>query len=336
MMNILNSLQRFWDLLRNRFDGGYSGGMASESGIMERREKVTVFVISMIFAIVMWVVVNLGRDLNTTVQFQLTVGELPENMALATDLPNQVTANVSGEGWRLLPLRNNSQSIAIDINQAEILLADMIREKVGPTGVNVLSVQPALLRTVLEERISKRVPIQFQHNITFRGQHNLVGNLQATPDSVTISGARSIIDTVTYWPTELLELSNVNSDISEPIQLQKLPTILNSDITETVILAKVSEFTEGEQRVRIDVADLPSGTEVSFNPAYLTIRYTIPIEKYARSQTEPLFSALVPYGDIRQDSTGYISPMITTLSDSLHARVKTVQPRRVSYFEVIR
>ncbi len=335
-MNLFNGLQHIWDFLRNRFDSGYGSGMASESGIMERREKVTVFVISIIIAIVMWVVVNLGRDLSTTVQFKLTIGELPENMALATDLPNQITANVSGEGWRLLPLRNNMQSIAIDINQTEILLTDMIREKIGPTGVNVLSVQPAMLRTVLEERVSKRVPIQLEHSISFRGQHNLVGTPITTPDSVTISGARSIIESITYWPTDQLELSNVNSDIVMSISLQMLPTILTSDISETTVSARVSEYTEGEQRVRIDVTEMPSGSEITFSPAYLTIRYTIPIEDYARSQTIPLFSALVPYGDIRSDSTGYISPMITTLSDSLNAKVRSVQPRRVSYFEVIR
>jgi YbbR domain-containing protein len=335
-MNMFNGLQRIWDFVRNRFDSGYYGGMASESGIMERREKVTVFVMSILIALVMWVVVNLGRDLSTTVQFELSIGELPDNLALASDLPGTITASVSGEGWKLLPLRNNTQTIAIDINQAEILLADMIREKVGPTGVNVLAVQPAILRTVLEERISKRVPIQLQQSISFRGQHNLVGNLKATPDSVTISGARSIVENIKFWPTRPLELANVNSDISEQVLLQQLPMILASDILQTMVSAQVSEYTEGEQRVRVDVSDLPFGTDVTFNPAYVTIRYTIPIDEYAQSQTEPLFSALVPYSDIRLDSTGYISPMITTLSDSLNAKVRSVQPRRVSYFEVIR
>ncbi len=335
-MNILNALQRIWDYLRNRFDSGYGGGLSSESGIMERREKVTVFVISIIIALVMWVVVNLGRDLSTSVQFGLTVGELPANMALATDLPEQVTASVSGEGWRLLTLRNNPQTIAIDINQPEILLADMIREKVGPSGINVLAVQPAMMRTVLEERITRMVPIQVQRGFSYRGQYNLVGNVLSSPDSVRISGARSIVDSITYWPTELLELSNINSDISTTVPLLRIPTILMSDITETVVSARVSEYTEGEQRVRIEVADLPFGTDVSFSPAYVTVRYTIPIEEYAQSQTEPLFSAIVPYGDIRTDSSGYISPMITTLSDTLHATVRTVQPRRVTYVEVIR
>ncbi len=335
-MQILNGIQRIWDYLRNRFDSGYGGGMASESGIMERREKVTVFVISIIIALVMWVVVNLGRDVSTTVQFALTVGELPENMALASDLPEQVTASVSGEGWRLLPLRNNLQTIAIDIDQPEILLTDMIREKVGPYGINVLSVQPAMMRTILEERVTKKVPIQVQRNISYRGQHNLVGNVIAIPDSVRISGAKSVVDSISYWPTELLELTNVNSDISNTVALQRFPSILMSDVLETMVTARVSEYTEGEQRVRIEVSDLPPGTDVSFSPAYVSIRYTIPIEEYAQSQTEPLFSAIVPYGDIRADSSGYISPMITTLSHALHATVRTVQPRRVSYFEVIR
>lgn len=335
-MNILNALQRTWDWFRNRFDSGYGGGIASESGIMERREKVTVFVISIIIALVMWVVVNLGRDLNTTVEFELTVGELPTNMALASDLPERVTATVSGEGWRLLPLRNNIQTIALDINQPEVLLADMIREKVGATGVNVLAVQPAMLRTVLEDRMSKRVPVQIRQDLSFRGQHNIVGELRSMPDSISITGARSIVEGIQYWPTTLLEQDGVNSDIYEQVPLEPMPVILQADYSEVTLSARVSEFTEGEQRIRVEVSDIPFGSEVNFNPAYVVIRYTIPIDEYAISQTEPLFTAIVPYADLRADSTGYISPIITTLSDSLHASVRSVQPRRVSYFEVIR
>lgn len=335
-MDFLNALQRVWDWFRARFDSGYGGGLASESGIMERREKVTVFIISLIIALVMWVVVNLGRDLNTTVQFQLTIGELPDNQALASDLPEQVTATVSGEGWRLLPLRSNVQTIAIDISQPEVLLADMIREKIGATGVNVLAVQPAILRTALEERISKKVPVVVRHELEFRGQYNIVGELRASPDSVTITGARSIVEGIQNWPTTSLVITGINSDIRESVPLEHMPIIMKPDVTEVTVTAKVSEFTEGEQRVRIEVSDLPFGSEVNFDPAYLTIRYTIPIEEYAISQSEPMFSAIVPYVDLRADSTGYISPMITTLSDTLHAAVRSVQPRRVSYFEVIR
>jgi hypothetical protein len=257
-------------------------------------------------------------------------------MALASDLPEYVTASVSGEGWRLLTLRNNPQAISIDINQPEILLADMIREKIGPTGINVLSVQPTMMRTELEERVTKVVPIQVQRDLSFRGQYDLVGSIRLEPDSVKITGAKSIVDSITYWPTERLELTNVNADISTTVALQKLPSILLSDVFEAVVIARVSEFTEGEQRIRIEVSDIPAGTDVNFSPSFVTVRYSIPIEEYAQSQTMPMFSAIVPYSDIRLDSTGYISPMITTLSDSLHAMVRSVQPRRVSYFEVIR
>src|SRR5690606_11246860 len=147
----IESVRNFFS---QRFNSGY-GSMASENGIMERREKVTVFIGSIIIALVMWFVVSLGKDLSMTVEFNLTVGQMPDDMALASDLPSVVSASVTGEGWRLLSLNNNPQTIAVDVNQEEILLADMIREKISATGVNVLSVQPPILRTVLEEQIGR-------------------------------------------------------------------------------------------------------------------------------------------------------------------------------------
>lgn len=323
------------NFLRQRYDSGY-GSMASENGIMERREKVTVFIVSIIIALVMWFVVSLGKDLSMTVEFHLTVGEMPENMALASDLPAVVSASVSGEGWRLLSLNNNPQTIAIDVNQNEILLADMIREKITSAGVNVLSVQPPILRTVLEERIEKKVPIFIDHSLTFRGQYGLVGSLRTVPDSIIVSGAKSIVDHIDTWVTEKITLNNINAPIEEVVALRPPSSIVRLSADQITVVAQVSEFTEGEQRVRVVATDIPDDLDVSFNPTYISIRFSIPIEEYAQAQSEPLFSAIVPYVDINNDSTGYVSPIVTNLGDTLHATVRIIQPRRVSYFKIIR
>jgi len=321
--------------LSQRYNSGY-GSMASENGIMERREKVTVFIVSIIIALVMWFVVSLGKDLSMTVEFNLTVGQMPDNMALASDLPKVVSASVTGEGWRLLSLNNNPQTIAIDVNQEEILLADMIREKISATGVIVLSVQPAILRTVLEERIEKKVPIYVDHSLTYRGQYGLVGSLRTVPDSIVVSGARSIVDTIDTWITEKLTLNNVNAPIEEVVALRPPATNIRLSADQITVVAHVSEYTEGEQRVRIIATDIPEGMDVSFNPPYISIRFSVPIDEYAHAQSAPLFSAEVPYVDINNDSTGYVSPIVTNLGDSLHATVRIIQPRRVSYFKIIR
>lgn len=334
-MPFFSRLRRAWGVFRGRFGNEY-GTMTSENGVMERREKVTVFILSFIIASVMWFVVSLGKELSTTVNLTITVGQLPDDQALSNDLPESVVASVSGEGWELVSLTRNPPVIEVDVNQPEILMTDMVREKIAPTGVNVLAVQPAILRTQLEQRISKRVPVVIDDDIQYRSQYGLVGELEVTPDSVTISGAESVVGRINSWATQPLLLENVNAAIDVEVALRKPPAILSLDASVVKIRASVSEYTEGEQRVRIEASDLPSGMEVSFSPTYVNVRFSVPIEEYTQAQASPLFSAVVPYVDIVNDSTGYVSPMITTLSDSLHTNIRLVQPRRVSYFKIIR
>jgi YbbR domain-containing protein len=302
---------------------------------MERREKITVFMFSIIIALVMWTVVNLGRELNANVTFNLKVGELSGNRALISDLPETVSATVSGEGWRLLSLITNTQTITIDINESTIALLDVLREKMAGTGVTILTVQPTSITVDLEISTQKKVPILLEKEFTFRGQNEIVGSEILEPDSVIIYGAESVLKDIQFWPTKMVRLENLTTDINIPVELVNPSSKIRLSEQRTQLSARISEFTEGEQRVQIEATGLPEGLRVSFNPSFLSVRYAVALNDYATAQNLALFTAEVPYQDVVADTTGFVSPIITTVSDSIFVKVRLVQPRRVSYFVLI-
>lgn len=323
--------RRLMHFVQGRLSSDYSVS-SNEIGVMERREKVTVFIIALVIALIMWTVVNLGRELNANITFKLAVGELSGNRALISDLPESVTATVSGEGWRLLSLMTDAQTITIDINESTISLLDVIREKMTGSGVTILTVQPTSITVDLETSIQKKVPIVLKKDFSFRGQNEIVGVEVLEPDSVILYGARSILNDIQFWPTKMVRLEHLSADINIPVELEKPPSKLRLDVERTQLTARISEFTEGEQRVQIQAIGMPEGTKVSFNPTYLSVRYAVALNDYAAAQTIPLFTAEVPYQDVINDTTGFVSPIITTISDSIFIKVRMVQPRRVSYF----
>lgn len=64
-------------------------GLRKENGASNtsREEKITVFVVSYVLAMTLWMVVNLNGSYNIDVEVPLEVGSVPEGMALVDAIP---------------------------------------------------------------------------------------------------------------------------------------------------------------------------------------------------------------------------------------------------------
>ena len=85
-------------------------GLRKENGASNtsREEKITVFVVSYVLAMTLWMVVNLNGSYNIDVEVPLEVGSVPEGMALVDAIPETIAAEISGEGWKLISLKTVS------------------------------------------------------------------------------------------------------------------------------------------------------------------------------------------------------------------------------------
>lgn len=302
---------------------------------MNRRERITVFFFSLLIAFILWLVVSLGRDHSAVVPFMLNLGQVPDELALTNPLPDTIKATITTDGWKILGLLWYPEVIDIDVSEASVNLYERIRDRLRSRDIIIISTQPMVLKVNLERKISKTVPVDVKYNLSFKGSYDVTDAFTAEPDSVTVTGAQSLLKQITSWPTRVLEKAEISEDILETVALEEPSSILRLSTQQVIVQAQVSEFTEGEQRTRVDILGLPKSMEITFNPAIISIRYLIPIEQYTSAQNVTLFRATVAYEDLLKDSSGYVSPVITTLTDTLTTKVRLVQPRRVAYFKVI-
>jgi hypothetical protein len=308
---------------------------SSEAQNMNRREQITVFFFSLLIAFILWLVVSLGRDHTAVVPFMLKLGQVPDELALTHPLPDTIKATITTEGWKLLGLLWYPEIIDIDVNETSVNLYERIRDRLRSRDITIISTQPMELKVHLERKISKTVPVDVKYKLSFKGSYGLTDALAAQPDSITISGAQSLLKKLNSWPTSVLEKAGISEDILETLALEVPSSIFRLSTQQVIVQAQVSEFTEGEQRTRVEILGLPKSMEISFNPAIISIRYLIPIDQYTSAQKVTLFRATVAYEELLKDSSGYVSPVITTLTDTLTTKVRLVQPRRVAYFKVI-
>ncbi|MDZ7772327.1 MAG: hypothetical protein U5K31_06270 [Balneolaceae bacterium] len=300
-----------------------------------RREKVAVFVVAFVLALGLWLLVELSSEFPLTLNMPLELGNMPADRALVEELPDMVTVNVTGEGWDLITLYNNPTPIYVDVTESEINLSDEVRRHITRPGITVQRVQPLTLSLEMEERVSRTVSVTPHVELGFRERFGQVSEARVVPDSVTITGAASLVDTLTSWPTRPTAITGIGGDVSRELELQDPGELIELDRQAVSYQMDVSEFTEAEVRVPITTQNLPPGRSVNYSPSVLTVTYDVPIDQYRLVEDQVPFNAWVTYEQILSDSTGFVTPELEISAKDLNLRLRSQQPSEVAYFIVM-
>lgn len=328
LQDFKDRLRALWNNLLNR--------PKDDSSIGVTREKVVVFFISVVLALCLWMLVNLSRDFNLNIDVPITLGNIPDNRALTEELPEFVSVSIHAEGWKLINMYNNPPRIYVDVTEEQVNLFEQVQQQVSAIPeINVQKVQPLMLNIELEEKVTKKVPVTAEVQVDFLDNFDFVGQPSLTPDSVSVSGAASIVENIEHWETDSTGFEEVANDIDATLVLKEPPPLIELDQREIAYRADVSEFTEGETRVPVETRNIPQGTNISFSPSYITIRYDVPIHEYNEVVDEQPFKAVVDFSAIEQDSTGFVTPEIQMVTEEYNLEIRRFQPSRLAYFNVI-
>lgn len=317
-----------WDNVVQKSDEDSMAGLG--------RERIVVFIVSLLLALSFWLLVNLSRDYNLNVDLPVSLGMVPEEQALAADLPDEATVSVSGEGWKLINLYNNPPNINVDVTASEVNLYDQVQQQMNALpDISVQKVQPLILNLQLEERISKKVPVESRVNVSFQEQYDFLQTPDIEPDSITVSGAKSLIEEVISWETDSVHIEEVSGNLSRTVSLKDSTELISLSQEEVIFDAQVTQFTEGEKNVNLDTQNIPSSRSISFSPSRVTVKYDIPINEYNEIEDIQPFEAFITFEQIEEDSSGFVTPQIEKNTDEYHINIRSFQPSQVAYFMVL-
>ncbi len=321
----------FWERFKTFFETRRTYGDYAEASSGRRGTAIAVCILT---SALLWFVFSLQKTYSLALDLPTAVVNLPAGQALAELPPRNVRVQVRGEGVSLFRIYYNRPAVPIDAGREVVNLdatpADLLR------NLTLESVRPRTYIVRTDERITRRIPIRLRAKINTPNTHELIDIPRTIPDSVTVSGAASVVDAIAYWPTVSIVRNGLVDSIAVQVSLvDSLVGLVERDIDRTILVAVAREFTGAEREVDVILEGAPSsGKLVTLEPSSLKVTYRVLLTEFNQSLRAPNFFATVRYEDIRSDTTGRVKPHLF-LPDNLHIRDVQFFPSSLRYYNYL-
>lgn len=275
--------------------------------------RFTTFMIFVLFATVFWFLIKLEEEFTTEIEYPIRFVNLPQDKVLVGDLPESFKLNITAHGFKLLKYKFSNAVIpfTIDFNDYPLklsrqranffILTEDIRKNIEKQLSNEISVQkirPDSLFFDFDERSYKMVPVIGNYEIELAQQYMFEGRPVLEPDSVEVSGAFSLIDTLQGVYTQNKVLSDVKGEIDKELKLETIDQ-LELKRKEVNLKAQVVQFTEASVKLPIEVRNVPDSLRLITFRKNAVVRCHVSFENYPKI-ISALFQVVVDYNDIEE------------------------------------
>lgn len=275
-------------------------------------KKISIFLFFLFIAAVFWFVNALGKDYTTTITCPVYFRNLPKDKVLTGDLPTSLTLKVSGGGFVLFKMMLGSgiAPVGIDIKSSKSLGKTMSRQQnflitkslIGALenhfadNLKITDVLPDTVYFVFTTNVEKKVPVKPYFSLSFAKQYMLAGKIMFSPGSVTLSGPRNIIDTVTGVFSDFRFFANISKTIKGKVGLRKLNNVEFSDKSVNVEIP-VDRYTEESFDLPVEVINRPQNVTLKIFPAKVRLSFNVCLGDYDKIKPYD-FKAIVDYNSL--------------------------------------
>ena len=288
-------------------------------------------------SLVFWTAIKLSKDYDTIETIGITY-ELPRGVAFAQAPPNSLEARVRATGWELLNQGLSARERMIKIDSIElqentdgiISIRNEVASAFEDEGLDVNPITNERIVIQMERVASKKVPLRLTSRIEYGRGFQSSRPPRLDPDSVTISGPSSVIDSINYWLTDSLVLNTVTDTVHISLPLRETNMSSMSVTPQSVSVSIESQqFTEKSIYVPVQIRGRTSSDSVSVFPKQVLIKVAVGLQDYESIKATD-FTAVVSIEGQRSENSDLL-PVILEKRPKLVRQV-TVQPRSVEVF----
>jgi len=302
--------------------------------ICAMRKNLHIIILSLLFSIVLWMSITLSNDYYTTYNFPLKLVDFPKGYSSGVEIPKEVSAKLKGQGWKLFALNLGSRydynvSVGKGRGKKVLNLSTFLGENAWlSSDVEVINIQPKTVRINIERTRTKKLKVIPQINLDFKPGYGLATEIKIFPDTVEVTGPRSVMRKLNSIPTKEIILKDLDKVTQKEISFIYLQgvTYSNDKIKLKIDVQKIVE--KNIENLSVEVLNVPKKREVVLLPNKISLSVRGGIKVLGRL-TNDKFKASVNYRDIIRDTLGSVQPKIvlpenTTLLFSIPERVQYI------------
>lgn len=272
----------------------------------------------MLLAAFTWGYVSLARTYEHEFLMPLVV-VAPPNQALLSTVPHSIVVRARGTGIQLLNLElfNRSAACTLDLSTLrassdgiyQITRDDLVRSISTARQMNTVSVNPSSMTLAIGDLAVRTVPVRLRTNLSTRQSFRVIGTPTVYPRTVEVRGSKVIVDQITEWPTQRLNLADVHASFENDLPVSdSLMAQINVVPSVVRVRGTVQQMTDiALDDVTVMLVDAGALRNIDVRPKYVRVVLRGGVEELANMTNEDVRVEVSP-----QSGDAYVRPRVIT------------------------
>lgn len=293
--------------------------MKAVQNTIKNNKKIRIFMVFLLLSLIFWFLIKLSREYYGTIKLSVNYTDIPKNKILQSYDNELIEVKLKTSGFNLFRKRMANENVFISLKNSKYLkgtthylltsaLLDRLDEKFSKS--KVVAIIPDTLYVNLSKSISKKLKVVPDLDLQYQTGYNLSGNLQISPNYVTVTGPKSILDSIQVVGTKKLVLTNLNDTINEQIAVLKAKntTVRYSD--ETIkINGLIEKFTERSLTSKYSIKNKPKTYVLSAFPKEVKLVFQVGLSDFKKIDTDN-FKVVCDYKQSLDNDLNYLIPKV--------------------------
>lgn len=293
-------------------------------------KECLVFLFFVLVSFAFWMLQTLDDVYQTEFKVPLRLKNVPKEVVLTSELPNEVRVRVEDRGTVLLNymLGRTFFPVSFDFNDyrdkgthVHIPSAELLKKVAAQLNVSthLISVRPDTLDFIYTMGKAKKVPVRLNGEVR-AGLQYYVSHIGFVPDSVIAYAPQEVLDTLTAAYTERVDLENVADTLHKRVSLQKLKGVKFVPAYNDLSVY-VDMYSEKTVEVPIVGINFPANKVLRTFPSKVQVTFQVGLMHFKEISSEDFFIG-VTYEDILKTNGDKLLLTLKSVPDYVsHARI---------------
>lgn len=310
---------------------------------LKENNRPFIFMICLFIAASLWFINAMEKQYENYVMIPVQFTNFPKNKNLISTPPSKLRAKIKARGFTLLRYKINASIYPVNFNiksftnskfdnqiQGDlIILPDeyiyQITDQLD-ADISILDLYPDTIRFSFDNVIGKKVKVASNITTEFDNQYFMSDSIKFTPQSVTVTGPSSVLDTLKYIYTEDIKTGRLNSSFKKNISL-KIYEDLDVTPEKVQVEIPVSQYTEYIEKVSVTKLNVPDSVNIVTFPGKVELNCIIALNQFKNISPSD-FQISIDYNDIKPDSRQI---PVKILKTPPNVRIIKYQPSSVEF-----